>query len=432
MAQIVSPKLEEPPLPDDDPKKTETDPSPDDPTATPDDEPAAVPGAIAEDQFRPEAIAARVDTLGEETEIDRIAREEEKKLHERTKKGKKGLQAAASKRLSRIGEVKVKRPSAASDAILAEADPLLERTARLTKWMSQHRQTFVAGVAVALLGVGGFLGYAYWQGKHEADASAILGQAFADEHGHVSDKSDDDDEDDGKLRQLYPTFKTVGARRDAAIARYREVQTKFAGTGAAILARLAEAGLLLDAGDAKGATSAYADVKASPLAQADAEVRGRAIEGLGFADELLAQSDAANKDAHLDEALGAFKQLEQVDMKGFKELGQYHQARVLEAKGDKAKAIEILKDVEKRVSEPGSGHPFSYLQFVVEDRLRALDPTALPPKAPKTAAPGAGGAGKGPGGLDMNDPQVQELLRQLRQQHPQGGGPPGPPPGGPK
>src|SRR6185437_8323742 len=113
-----------------------------------------------------------------------------------------------------------------------------------------------------------------------------------------------------------------------------------------ILARLAEASLLLDAGDAKGASAAYEDVKASALGQADGEVRGRALEGLGFA-----------------------------------ELGKYHQARVALAKGDKAKAIELLKDVQKQVSEPGESHPFSYLQFVVEDRLRELDPTALPPKA---------------------------------------------------
>ena len=78
---------------------------------------------------------------------------------------------------------------------------------------------------------------------------------------------------------------------------------------------------------------------------------------MGFADELLAQTDAANKDGHLDDALAAFKQLEQVDMKGFKELGQYHQARVLEAKGDKAKAIELLKDVQKRVSRAGQRAP---------------------------------------------------------------------------
>jgi hypothetical protein len=124
-------------------------------------------------------------------------------------------------------------------------------------------------------------------------------------------------------------------------------------------------------------------------------------------------------------------------MKGFKELGQYHQARVLQAKGDKAKAIELLKDVQKRVAEPGSEHPFSYLEYVVEDRLRALDPTALPPKPKATSGMGGmggpGGHGGAPGDVDMNDPQIQELIRQLQQQGQGGGGGlPAPPPGGPK
>jgi hypothetical protein len=428
-------------LPDDDQRKN--DPSPEEGTVAPKDEPeAAAPDEAAGDKYRPGAIAERVASMGEESDLDRIAREEEQKLSLRNKgkKGKKGLEAAASKRLSKIGEVKVKRPSAASDVVTSsDADPLLERAARLSKWIKEHRQKFGGVVAVALLGVGGFLGYTYWQGKHEADASAVLAQAFADEHGHVSDKDDDDDE--AKARQLYPTFKTVDARRDAAIAKYKEVESKFTGTGAAILARLAEAGLLLDKGDAKGAIAAYGEVKASQLAQADAEVRGRALEGIGFADELLAQSDAAARDGHLDDALGAFKQLAEVDMKGFKELGQYHQARVFQAKGDKAKAIELLKEVQKRVAEPGSEHPFSYLEYVVEDRLRALDPSALPPKAkPTRGMGGPGGApGGGPGGdIDMSDPQIQDLIRQLQQQHGQGGGglppglPPAPPPGGPK
>jgi hypothetical protein len=73
------------------------------------------------------------------------------------------------------------------------------------------------------------------------------------------------------------------------------------------------------------------------------------------------------------------------------------------------------------VTEPGDSHPFSYLQFVVDDRLRGLDPTALPPKAPKGSLGGMGGGmgGGGPGGaggMDMNDPQVQKLIEQLRQQ----------------
>jgi len=272
--------------------------------------------------------------------------------------------------------------------------------------------------------------------------TALLAQALADEHGHVSDK-DADDDDDTKAKPLYPTFKSAGERRDAALAKYRSVEAKYAGTGAAMLARLAEGSLLLDATDAKGAEAAFDDVRSSALGQADGEVRGRALEGSGFAAELLAESDAANKDKHLDEALDAFQKLEHVDIDGFKELGMFHQARVLQAKGDKAKAIELLKDVQKRVSEPGDSHPFSYLQFVVEDRLRALDPTALPPKAakmgPGAAGPsgrggsrdsaigspgGGGGSPGGGGGLDMNDPQVQKILEQLRRKGGTGGAPP--------
>jgi hypothetical protein len=407
-------------VPDDAHKPDDNDPERGGSDVTGEDDDAQAPEN--EDKFRPEAIAARVDRIGEESDLDRVAREEEKKLHERKRtQKKKGLEAAASKRLSKIGEGKVKRPSAHDKGLVPEADPILERAARARRWIEQHRETFSAAVAVAVLGVGGFVGWTYWQDKRGTDASALLAQALSDQHGRVSDK-DDDDDDDSKGKPLYPAFKSVAARRTAAIEKYRAVESKYAGTGAAILARLAEGSLLLDAGDAKGAAAAYEDVKASALAQADAAVRGRSLEGIGFADELLADSDAANRDKHLSDALDAFQKLEHVDMNGFKELGMYHQARVLQATGDKAKAIELLKDVQKRVTEPGDKHPFSYLQFVVEDRLRELDPTALPPKAALgpgalKGAAGGGGAPRGetaPARPDMNDPQVQKLIDQLK------------------
>jgi hypothetical protein len=389
------------------------------------------------DKFRPEAIAARIEAIGEEDEADRIARQEEQKLLERKKGkkgGKKGLESAASKRLAKIGEAKVKRPGALGTAdVTSDADPLLERAARAGKWIQEHRQTFGALVAVGLLGAGGLFGWMYWQGKHQAEASAMLAQAIADEHGRVSDK-DDDEEDTSKHQGMYPTFKSASDRTAAALTKYRDVEAKYPGTGAAILARLSEGGLLLDQGDAKGALAAYSDVKASPLAQADVEVRGRAVEGTGFADELLATTDAGNKDKHLDDALAAYKELEAIDMKGFKELGQYHEARVQQAKGDKAKAIELLKAVHEKVSDLGETHPFSYLEFVVEDRLRELDPSALPPKSAMPHGPpgGAGGAGgAGPGGLDTSDPKIQELLKKLQQQMQQGGGAPPGAPGAP-
>ena len=427
-------------MPDDEKKAEEKKPAAEG-TAGSGDEPGA-PGAgdTDEDKFRPEAIAARVSGIGEETELDRVANEEEKKLLERKKtQKKKGLEAAASKRLSKIGEGSVKRPSALG-AVSPDADPLLERAARAGSWIKEHRQTFGAFAAVAVLGIAGFAGWSFWQDKRNGQASALLAQALSDQHGQVSDKEPDDD-DDAKPRQLYPTFKTAGERRDSALAKYRAVESKYPGTGAAMLAQLAEGSLLLDAGDTKGATAAYAAVKDSPLGQADGEVRGRALEGIGFADELLAQSDAPNKDKHLSDALDEFEKLEHVDVDGFKELGLYHQARVQQARGEKAKAIELLKDVQKRVSDPGQTHPFSYLEFVVEDRLRDLDPTALPPKAPKSMgagaqgrAPGAGAGGPGgPGGFDMNDPQVQKIIEQLKQRKGGGGlqGLPPMPPGGP-
>jgi hypothetical protein len=395
-------------VPDDDTKSDDQRPN----------EPEAPAPEGEDDKFGPDAIAARVASMGEETDLDRIAREEEKKLLERKKqtKGKRGLEAAASKRLAKIGEGTVKRPSAAADAYAPEADPLIERARRAGQWIKQHGQLTGVIVTIAVVGIGGALGWMGWQDKRQAEASAVLAQAFADERGHISTKADEDEDDEKARPVLYPTFKSATERRDAALAKYRQVESKYPGTGAAYLARLSEAGLLLDQGDAKGALAAYGEVKASPLALADVEVRGRAIEGTGFADELLAHSDEAAKDKHLDDALSAYKQLEQVDAKGFKELGMYHEARVLQAKGDKDKAIELLKDVHKRVTEPGETHPFSYLEFVVEDRLRALDPSALPPKAAKMGGPG--------GNIDMNNPQIQELLRQMQQQQGQKGGAP--------
>jgi hypothetical protein len=409
-------------VPDDDEK--------DDPTRSDLPPPEAVDGPAEpaeEDRFAPDAIAARIDRIGNESESDRLAREEEQKLLERNKqkKGKRGLEAAASKRLSRIGDVKVKRPSAASDAYIPEADPLLARARDARRWIEKNQGLFGGLVAIVVIGLAGALGWTYWQGKRNADASALLAQAFADEHGHVSDKEDDDDQESTRPAQLYPTFKSIADRRGAALGKYREVESKFPGTGAAILARLAGAGILLDQGEAKAAIEGFNDVERSPLAAADGEVRGRALEGEGFAHELLAESDPAGKSKHLDDALAAFKALEQIDFGEFKELGMYHQARVFQAKGDNAKAIELLKDVYKRTTEPGESHKFSYLEFVVEDRLRDLDPSALPPKAPKKATGGDFG-----NNLDMSNPKIQELLRHLQEQGQGGGTPPLPTPSG--
>ncbi|MGH7268825.1 MAG: hypothetical protein ACREJ3_00200, partial [Polyangiaceae bacterium] len=135
------------------------------------DETASATDAERRDQFRPEAIAARVDRLGGETDSDRVAREEEAKLlalkAQSTEHKTSGLESAASKRLSRIGEAKVKRPSALTGPLSPGADPLLARAARLGKWIQDHQQLFAGLVAIGLVGAIGFGSFVYWQNQRE-------------------------------------------------------------------------------------------------------------------------------------------------------------------------------------------------------------------------------------------------------------------------
>lgn len=337
------------------------------------------------DAATPEAIARRVAALGEEDALERQARLEEEKLAERrraqkkgTGKKKTGLEVAASKKLSKIGKRAEPRREV---AVAADADPLIERTTKLSEWAQKNQRTvqLVGGaIAVALLGVAGFL---YYDHKREVDASVLLAKAVADERARIGEPPKDEEEGDGA-----PVFKTYDARRDAALSKYREVEKKYPKTGAAILSRLAEGSILLDKKDAAAAITAFDDVRSSPLAAADQEVKGRALEGVGFAHELEAQKSAAEAPKHLDEALKAFKELEStVDVKGFKELAMYHQARVLMTKGDKDKAKELLVTLKERLSKPAEsvggippGPAFPYLNEVAMDRLRAIDPAAAP------------------------------------------------------
>ncbi|MBK6691155.1 MAG: hypothetical protein IPG50_02955 [Myxococcales bacterium] len=356
------------------------------------------------DLASPDAIAKRVAALGDEDELERLARLEEEKLAERRAKldkgkkgGKKGLEAAASKRLAEIGSKP--RPVQARSP---QNDPVLQKTQEFSKWARQNQKVVAGVIAAVLLVFGGFALKESMAQRTENRASELLAAAVADQRGRVG--SEPAEEPEG-FQDPSPLFKTAAERRDAALAKYRDVQAKFPGTGAAYLAKLAEGSLLLDRREPDAAIAAFQSVRASVLATADAEVRGRALEGLGFALELKAQGGDAAK---LDEAAKIFRELENTDVKGFKELGMYHQARVLEAKGDKDKAKELLKSIRERVNKPGEGHPFPYLESVAEDRLRALDPSALPPKPQMSA-------GGGPGNK-MSDAQMRRMIEQMQKQ----------------
>src|SRR5690606_14913313 len=118
-------------------------------------------------------------------------------------------------------------------------------------------------------------------------------------------------------------FPTEEARLAAAAAEYRKVADSTTGP-TSTLATLGLAGVLYDQGKYAEAQAAYEKVKNSPLATKDRDVRGRAIEGIGLSLEAQKKTDAA---------IGAFRELANTDIPGLKDLGEYHQARLLIAKG---------------------------------------------------------------------------------------------------
>jgi hypothetical protein len=387
--------------------------------------PPSAASAAAAKKATVDELAKRVAALGDDDETERRAREEEEKLAARraeAKKAKKkgGLESSATKKLSKIG-TKSKERRAREEEEEAEvdvarakpyADPIIERTRKLSAWAQKNRAVVGYAVAAAVIAVVGSFVYLHFQKKNETDASTALAHAVADEQGLIGDPDKDDDEGPKDPR---PIFKTADARRDSALAKYKEVESKFGGTGAAIMARLAEGSILLDKHQPDDAIKAFTEVKDSPLAKVDLEIRGRALEGLGFAYELKGQTK---------EALGAFKELENAaDIRGFKELAMYHQARCYMTLGEKDKAKELLMSVRERISKPGESHPFGYLGPAVDDRIRAIDPKAIP-EPQGGGMPGMGGPGGKTSPAQMK--QMQEMIRKMQEKMKQGGGAPDP------
>lgn len=389
---------------------TATAPSTDDPVANGDDD---------ADSASPEAIARRVAKLGDDDLNEAQAREEERKLAARraaTKKSKKGagLEVAASKKLSKIGTRAEPRRNV---AIAADADPLIEKTAKFGEWIKQNQRTVQIFGALLIVGIGGAIAFKYYDHKHEVEASVLLTQAVADERAPVIAEPPKDDAETGM--EPPPSFRTYEERTTAALKKYREVQARFPKSGAAILSRLAEASLLLDKREADAALTAFAETKASALAAADPEVKGRALEGIGFAHELKAAANPEDATKHYDEALKTYKELENtVEVRGFKELALYHQARIAQNKGETEKAREILLNLKERFAKPdesGSKMPvgpaFPYLKEVAMDRLREIDPSA----APKTqSSPG--------GSPKLNEEQIRKMMEDLKKKQKSGGG----------
>ncbi len=273
-------------------------------------------------------------------------------------------------------------------------DALARSMAAIGKWFKTNVQFIQWVVVIGLVGAGGYVLYNMRSEKKAGEASAKLVAGIAADRGIVleEDKRSDDEKEYDSRR----VFKTTSERVEASLGSFNSVVEQHGGSGAALLAKLGQGGAYLEKKEFDKAIASYSEVLASPLAAADPDVKGRATEGTAFAKE--GKGD-------LDGALASFKQLSSIDVKGYKELSTYHEARVLFAKGDKAKAKELLEPLNTKLMTPSpEPQPLGYLKGAVGDLLTQVDPNA------------AAGANKPPTGKMPTPAELQDMARRALEQ----------------
>ena len=343
-----------------------------------------------------EAVAADADVAPEEEKAVENRRERRRK-----KKQPLGDDAPVRDRNKRVRNQLTRSRNEERDATPLTTgemvdDAFARGVAGAGKWFRQN-SSLVQYIGLAAI-VGGIAWGVYsWRSTSTSESSSadLMYGVLADRGRVLADappKKDDEIE-------ILPTFKTEEQRETVALAEYRKVEKEHPSTGAASLARLGEAGILLDKGSWDESLAAYREIKASPLGNADPDVRGRSMEGIGFA--LEAKGD-------VDGAVKAFRELDSVAEKGFPVLALYHQARLAWGKGDKDAAASALKDAREKLKADPEEKNLVYLKNVIDELQRQVDPSAVPKAPPRMPS-----AGSGPeGGMSMED--LQKLQEQIK------------------
>lgn len=285
-------------------------------------------------------------------------------------------------------------------------DDALARTSKAAgDWVKDHFNIVQWVVVAALVGVVGWKIYDYRTTKKLEKSSDELFSGVVDEEGRVAGEAEPPGVEEYDPRK---EFKTDADRLAAAAKSYRAAAAVLPGSGTSILAQLGLAGVLYDQGKYDEAKKEYEAVKTSELGQHDSDVKYRAVEGIGMSLEAKGDVDAAEKTYH---------ELENADEPGFSALGLYHQARLENAKGDKAKAKSLLEQAEKKLKSSSSPYqPTGYLDQMTAQLMRQIDPSAV---KPPTSEYSAEDLSKLKAQIMKDPKKLQELLKKLGK-----GGPP--------
>ena len=204
-------------------------------------------------------------------------------------------------------------------------------------------------VGLVVLIVAGWGISQYLDGRKERSTEA-LGRALRIADAPLITEQEKDVEQSDEV----PRFKTNKERQDSALKVLADLDKDYASTPAALRATLMKASLAYDQGRYPEAESLYRRfVDAKPREQALVLL---AQEGIGLCAEARSYFAAAQA-AYTAQAAGDL----------FKERSQWNLARVYAKQGNKAKAVEIYKEMLAK------GDPKSSLRDDIQNRLSQLE-----------------------------------------------------------
>ncbi len=266
-------------------------------------------------------------------------------------------------------------------------------------WAKSNEKIVYGVLGVAALALVGWFGYSYVNESNAVAAGAALDEAVRISRAEIREEGEDEPsaEDEDEV-----SFATVEERSTAALEAYRRVISQHGSTDAAGWARLGEARLLLESGEAEDARGAFQAAIASH--GADPVVAMRAYEGIGFTYE---------EEENWEEARESFERIRDLDNGAYAAVADYNLARVRLATGDEVgaqTALEALVDSIRESSD--SAEPeFPYVLAQAQTLLRELDPSS------------ADGAEAPALGAGASEEEIMEMIR--RAMEGRGGAPPG-------
>jgi tetratricopeptide (TPR) repeat protein len=313
-------------------------------------------------------------------------------------------EAAARRRGKRDEERRRAAPARNLDASEIVDDALARGTHNAALLLRKHFNKIQWAAVLIIVGGIGYKIYTVRAKRTVGDNSDKLLAAISAERARIGEAASGP-AGMSDARQHFPSDE---ARLKAAAEAYQTASA--VGGNTATLARLGQAGIFYDQGKYQDALKAYQDVRAADLASRDEDIKGRALEGVGLSQEALGQLDAALK---------TFRELENSGISGFAPLGEFHQARILRAKGDNEQAKRVVQQaldkLKEKAKERAPGMPPSYLQRALAELQEVLDPAAAAASI-KNMDPALFeklGGEPGKGGVDPG--KLQELLKQVQE-----------------